>query len=400
MTFATSSLLISKELDYVKIARTIPNFYPYVTGPANQAFQISKRLSLRGVDSLILTSDYKARDSPKSEIIDGIAVKRLHVPASFMQYSRTPSLMQELVNYNPSLVHAHSYRNYQTECVFKYSARMNKPYVISMHGTALGYKFLVNSRIRKLPYSQYDRFIGLKQLRKASTLIVNTSQEESELRALLGDDLPKVETIPVGIEAKKIPEKSQGGQNILFVARITRDRDPKVLIHALKDVISEFPSVHLNIVGGETTRSNALAGGVIRRAKILTSKLGLEKSVSFLGELHGHSLKSAYESADIFVYQTLWENFGQVVLEAASYGLPIVSCNTGVARDLIVNGENGFVVPVTNNEENFAQKIKILLGDPKRRLQFSTRIRRKALQDYSWDEIMDKYEKLYCQLAS
>ncbi|NIP99801.1 MAG: glycosyltransferase, partial [Nitrospinaceae bacterium] len=55
--------------------------------------------------------------------------------------------------------------------------------------------------------------------------------------------------------------------------------------------------------------------------------------------------KSYYQSADVFVYPSRYENFGQPVLEAAAWGLPVIATSTGVASEIIREGETGFLTP-------------------------------------------------------
>ena len=64
-----------------------------------------------------------------------------------------------------------------------------------------------------------------------------------------------------------------------------------------------------------------------------------------------------YENADLFIFPTKAEFHGIVNCEAAAYGLPIFSYNTGGVPSYVIDGVNGYVFPLSNNEENFAKKI-------------------------------------------
>ena len=83
----------------------------------NQAFQISRRLHSHNVKSPILTS-YSDVDPhlPSLETIDGIKVTRIPEWFRFMRYTVTPGMIQRLNNFD--ILHAHNYRNFQTDCGF------------------------------------------------------------------------------------------------------------------------------------------------------------------------------------------------------------------------------------------------------------------------------------------
>jgi hypothetical protein len=99
------------------VLRTIETFLPYVCGPVNQAFQISRRLYFHNIKSPVLTS-YSDIDPqlPSHEMIDNIEVIRIKELFRFMRYSVTPGMISHLKNFD--ILHAHNYRNFQTDCGF------------------------------------------------------------------------------------------------------------------------------------------------------------------------------------------------------------------------------------------------------------------------------------------
>ena len=99
------------------VLRTIETFLPYVCGPVNQAFQISRRLNSHSVKSPVLTS-YSDIDPhlPALETIGNIKVTRIPEWFRFMRYAVTPGMIPHLNNFD--ILHAHNYRNFQTDCGF------------------------------------------------------------------------------------------------------------------------------------------------------------------------------------------------------------------------------------------------------------------------------------------
>ena len=63
----------------------------------------------------------------------------------------------------------------------------------------------------------------------------------------------------------------------------------------------------------------------------------------YTGSLHGDELASAYASADLFVFPSTTDTFGNVVIEAQASGLPVIVSDVGGPKDLVNDGEDGFV---------------------------------------------------------
>jgi glycosyltransferase involved in cell wall biosynthesis len=329
--------------------------------------------------------------------MEGFEIRRVPIARKFMQYFYTPSLLNEFDDFRPQLVHAHGYRSYQTEIAYNYCKKNKIPFVLSLHGEACGYKYMSSGFGGSLPYSLYDKIRGMKQLRNSAALVVNSTREESEVKDLLRDAPNRIEKIPVGSEIhSKRKAKSDG--TLLLVERITLDRDPRPLIAAIGNVKAAFPNVQLRIVGKEVVNSSVVRQGVVAKSKELVKSHGLESNVTFTGELRGSELESEYANADIFVYNSRYENFGQPLLEAASYGLPIISTDVGVVSDLIQDGYNGLIVKRADDANAFDQKIRSLLENVEMIEEFGQRVRQKVKESFGWDSIIAKYLSLYTEL--
>ncbi len=379
-----------------RVARTITSFYPHVTGPANQAFIISKGLMKSTWTTKIFTTTFKSEHSPREDNLDGVRIERVPIAMKYMQYLYTPDLRNRLSAFEPDLVHAHGYRSYQTEVAFEYARRQRKPFVISMHGMASGYASMVTGVSAKLPYWAYDRGRGLQMLSRSDAIVVNSSLEENEVAAFLKGRSDKIVKIPVGVEdrGRAEVEPDQRDQSLLFVGRITRDRNLPLLLRAFSMLSKTHPRLRLKIVGGEGVRSSRVRAGVMPELKALSSSLGL-KNVEFTGELRGEALQEAYRNSDIFVYTSLYENFGQTILDAAAYGLPVISTRVGVVPDLIDDGENGIILKANDSPLELARAVNLLLADVDLRRDFGKKIRAKALGLFSWDKVIPAYAKLY-----
>lgn len=101
----------------MKVLRTIETFLPYICGPANQAFQISNRLEALGICSPVLTTYCDVDPAlPGDETIGRTRVLRVRGRLQIMRYCVSPGMIGHLRRFD--ILHAHNYRNFQTDCGF------------------------------------------------------------------------------------------------------------------------------------------------------------------------------------------------------------------------------------------------------------------------------------------
>lgn len=111
----------------------------------------------------------------------------------------------------------------------------------------------------------------------------------------------------------------------------------------------------------------------------------------FPGEQRGEDLARHYASADLFVFPSLTETFGNVTLEAMASGLAVIAFDAAAAADLIVNHSNGWLVE-PNDEERFMQTVLHALSLPQEAFdQVRTQARLKV-GSQGWDGITTDFE--------
>lgn len=96
-----------------------------------------------------------------------------------------------------------------------------------------------------------------------------------------------------------------------------------------------------------------------------------------------HVLSKIYRQADVFVFPTLVEGMGLVVLEAMASGLPVITTSNGPG-DIVRDGVDGFIVPI-RDPDAIVEKLECLRSDPNRRAQMGRNARQRAL-GYTWRE--------------
>jgi len=168
----------------------------------------------------------------------------------------------------------------------------------------------------------------------------------------------KIVKIPILIDLNpflQIPRDKtrQGFKTILYVGQIKEIKGIFEVIEAIDMLKGEDFEFNLLIVGGVTNPKDEMFLKKIKKT-INTSY------VQLLGFIDHKEISTAYEKADIFVLPSYSEALGMAIMEAMASGLPVIATKTSGAKDLVLDGKTGFLVPI-KDEFVLKEKIKILL---------------------------------------
>lgn len=103
--------------------------------------------------------------------------------------------------------------------------------------------------------------------------------------------------------------------------------------------------------------------------------------VHFLGFRRGEALSRLYASSDIFVFPSVTDTLGQVVMESQGSGLPVIVTDQGGPKEVVEHGETGYVLP-TGNPTGWVERIVGLVADEARRKRMGEAAHR-SMQKYS-----------------
>jgi len=178
-----------------------------------------------------------------------------------------------------------------------------------------------------------------------------------------------------------VRDRLLGGGDVLLlsVGRLSEEKRLPVLLQAFGRLKEHRPDARLAIVGD----------GPAREALAQHAPPG----VCFLGELRGDALADAYAAADLFCFPSTTDTFGQVILEAAASGLPVVAARAGGAMELVRHEWTGMLVE-PDNAGALADALTRLLADPGRLRAYSAAARRLAF-GYTWERADDQLRAAY-----
>ncbi|WP_353814438.1 glycosyltransferase family 4 protein [Agromyces sp. SYSU T00266] len=223
-------------------------------------------------------------------------------------------------------------------------------------------------------------------------VVALTAQEAQLLGDVYGRVRPPVTVIPNGVDTERFrPRDAAGRAAVRAELGIADDATVAIFIgheferkglHLAIEALRTAAGVVLLVVGG--------SADMIRRARAQARRAGVVDRVVFAGERPDPV--PLLGAADVLVLPSAYEANALVVLEALACGVPVVSTRVGFAPDIVVDGENGFLV--AREVAPIAARLAEFDGlDPTIRDAWRARARRTAEQ-HSWREVAARYLEL------
>jgi glycosyltransferase involved in cell wall biosynthesis len=252
-------------------------------------------------------------------------------------------------------------------------------------------------------FHMYSRYYGLGWLapvvvqylrrfhNRAQRTFVPT---EATRRALVSRGFERLEVVGRGVDTVQFtPDKRSAalrtawgadhGPVLLHVGRLAAEKNVTLALCAFEAVRLRMPGASMVVVGE----------GPMRR------RLEAEfPAARFVGVQRGEALAQHYASADLFLFPSLSETFGNVTLEALASGLPVVAFDTAAAADHVEDCDNGLLAPV-GDERAFIASVCSLAWQHRHLGALRMRARRAALKA-SWVDILCRFEDLLAETAA
>lgn len=173
----------------------------------------------------------------------------------------------------------------------------------------------------------------------------------------------------------------------ISVARLSPEKDFPTLLHAVQGVVKQFPDFHLTLVGEGRERP---------RLEQLTSQLGLNAHVEFLGERH--DVSALLRQSAMFVSSSSTEGISLTLLEAMAVGLPIITTAVGGNPEVVQDGVTGHLVPA-GQPARLQAAICAHLAQPDTWQAMGNLARTRVETQFNIERMMREYEETYEQLC-
>ena len=188
---------------------------------------------------------------------------------------------------------------------------------------------------------------------KNSDIVITPSQHLKNFILNLGFK-NKIETINNGII---IPEESakkftNDQTNITIVSRLVTHKNIEKIIEAISDLNNSL--IKLNIIGD---------GPELNQLQSIASRSNNKENVIFHGKLHRDDINSIFLKSDIYVQASNYEGLPHSLLEAMSYGIPVLCTPVGECKELLGNEDRGYELDLPVSIDNIKSKINEIISD-------------------------------------
>lgn len=207
--------------------------------------------------------------------------------------------------------------------------------------------------------------------------------------ALHGQGFGPVETVGRGIDTEQFSPRWRSAELrarwgaadprarvLLYVGRLAPEKNVTLALRAFVAARRLLPSLRMVLVGDGPSRAALQAEF---------------PAAQFVGVQRGHDLAQHYASADLFVFPSLSETFGNVTLEAMASGLMVVAYDAGAAAEHVQDNVTGLLVP-PDDGNGFIHAVSRGVAMAERLLPLRERARQHALTQ-GWDAVLQGFEQ-------
>jgi glycosyltransferase involved in cell wall biosynthesis len=386
----------------MKVSYITTYFSEYFRGPIYyQLESLSKRIKVTTFASSEKSYQYYSQGERFRErevvLSKNWELKRFEIKFKVRGLVWPADLKQLMQNESQDLIHSNEYYQPISWIGLEVAKKLGIPFVFTQRRPEfsgrienIAFKILFNPLGKRVVYesdaieciSSVAKELLLKtfpKLDESKIIVVHNSVDLTLFENRTGEKFKEEFGIP---KDKKI---------VLNFSRIFRQKRIDLLLRIFSLVKKEMKDAYL-VVGGAKNPDEW------RKIQKLTKELGLENDVKFIGVLPNERIKDVLDCCDVFCLTSEKEPFGYVYLEAMACEKPVMGFNVGGAPDIIIDGQNGYLIKFGDLEE-YAKKIVVLLQDDQKRKEMGMVGRKYVEKRFRREEATEKRLKLYNSLV-
>ena len=373
----------------MKIAMMTNNYKPFIGGVPISVERLAAGLREMGHQAVVFAPYYEEQEAEEDVVRFGVLFRRKSDGFS-VPNSLDPEIERRFKEEDFDLIHVH------------------QPMMIGDTARYLSWKYHVPLVFTyHTRYEQYLHYVGLSAfkgvmpfyLRRcmkscdmvfAPTPLMKNYLEEVGIKSrvrVLPTGLLKGSYLPDEEKAKLLRRELAGEKKYLFcvVARLAKEKNLEFLLRSMK-ILKERR-------GGDFRLTLIGEGPEEKELKKLVKKLGLGDEILFAGKAPNQEIKNYCRASDAFLFTSLSETQGIVLLESMAAGTPVIAVKATGVRDVVVNGKNGYMTEASETE--FAEKIMDVLE--KKELEILSRGARQTADEYRGSEIAKRALAAYAE---
>lgn len=368
-----------------------PKGKPYFGGVDARTINLATNLAKHNEVHIITTF---MEGTERIENYDDVKIHRVGRKRKFTQRGDflqrikfNSAVASEILKLQPEVVDASGFVSYAGS--YKGAKKIDVPAVVTVHevwqGEWVQNMGLINGlagHFLEKHYLKYpfDEYIAVSKFTKEKLIEKMRIAEEKIAVVYNGIDLDLYESTTV--------DEKYANPTIVTVCRLVAYKRVDDLIRALKILKLDFPEIQLKIIG---------TGPKENYLRILSSDLGLEDNVDFLGKIaNTREMIKILKRSHVFALPSIAEGFGMVIIEAMACGLPYVASDIPPIRE-VTNGGIGGKLYEPKDYEDLAVNIKTQLTENTSRTKMMKDINR-YIEKYDWRHVAYVAEERYNKL--
>lgn len=359
----------------MKIAIFTDTFAPDVNGVAKTLKRLTDYFEKQGFEYKVFAPKSSNQGIYSSDIHRLKSLPFFLYPECRLALPNMLQVKEELLQFQPDIIHVATPFNVGL-CGLHYAKKLNIPLVGSYHTDFDKYLEYYDLQFLTRVLWRYMRWFH-RPMRKIFVPSVDTMEHLQKYGFTNLDIWPRgvdCTTFHPGYNPEEVRDKYDIKEKhiLLYVGRIAPEKDVMLLPTIHEQLPEELKgNVHWLVVGDGPNQEEL--------------KRLAPTNMTFTGFLTGQELANVYATADVFVFPSPTETFGNVVLESLASGTPVVCANAGGVRTIIRDQETGILCERSNSEE-FVKAIVSLLENKSNREEMGVSGRNYALTQ-SWDSI-------------
>ncbi|MBL7923344.1 MAG: glycosyltransferase, partial [Bacteroidia bacterium] len=354
-----------------------------------------------GVDACLLSTDdhgHTRLDVPLHEWTSYEGIPTYFLPRfryPLKEFIYTPGAKKFLKSHirQYDLVHTHYLFSYLTWTAASSAQKSGIPYIMTPYGM-LAPQAISHRYLKKLLFFQNERSL----LRRAAGIHCSTEEETRNVNGfgVSGNSFINpyiiLETARIPDAEKRLREKypvPEEASILLFLARLHPIKQPELILRCVARLKKEGYPMHLLVTGDRHSPYAA-------ELAALTERLNISREVTFTGFIQGEEKNLLYQGADLYVLPSRTENFGMTVCEALEGGTPVL-----ITREVQIAGDlerAGGALVSDNNEEDFYNKLLLLLNDTELRTRLAENGRAWVRTRYNPQQVAQELKATYARL--
>ena len=384
--------------DIQKILIVSAHFYPLKGGTPTHTENLCSELSKLGYEVYLVTEDNECADMDEYDASRNYYVQRLKTHRRLRGDLFFPLLVGLRINkiineFKPDVINI-STGNY-VPLGLKLSRKQKIPIIYTVHNVPpeeYTLNISRNTRINETVKKYYFKLIRLvaKACMKFGRYdwIISGSERTKGRLLQAGADPNNITVINYGTQIpKQINELDIDSYNVVTVAGIIEHKGQLEIVKAIPEILGVFPKAHFYLVG--PIRSEAYLQKILETI----DELSISESITVTGEVTSEELENYYRLADVYLQPSYQEGFCLALLDALSYGIPVIGTPVGAIPEMI--GDDRGILLTSSSKDEIVSSVVSLLQNPEIRKIYGENGREFAINNFSWENIAKQNLAVY-----